>query len=207
MATNSLVARDIQDFKIARILLDCPPSDPVNPNAFTHDTLIDIPGISSFDMAFEFDTDELRGDGRIKDIFARVEKVTGSYGGCISRVAFQAMMGGRNFTYTDTIPLATGRSVWRLYDDFAPYISMESQTRFHNSAGDMHIKIWKARITNLSISQSTQQYVVFTADYEAIPTQFVFTDGNDPTNTGNLFFDLAENTTAVEVVAFVPTAD
>lgn len=187
---KTVVARDINDFKLARITED-------SASVYSTGTLYDVPGISAFSMGFEFDTDELRGDAKVKDIYSKIDKVTGSFGGCIELDVFQACLGG----YSYEANVHTNR--WRMVQEVSPYVYFETQTILHGSVGDLHSRVWKARVTNIQIEQSSQSYVTFTADYEAIPTVYEWSVAGPPAMSGNLFFDLeiADQVVAISTVA------
>ena len=192
-ANTTIVARDIHDFKVAGVLSDC--NDATAGNVYTNGPQFDLPGVTEFSVSFESDTDELRGDGGIKDIFSRLEKATGSFGGCIDLNVLQALLGGCVYA-----PQA-GTNRLRFGPEATPYIQVESQTTFHTGVGDLHVRLWKARVTNVSWEQSAQNYVTFSADYEAIPTLFEWTDPAEATKVSRLFVDIDINDAETAITA------
>lgn len=182
------IARDINDFKIAAVTAD-------TSVAYTVGTLVDLPGVSSFTMSMEYDTDELRGDAKIQDIYSKLDKVTGSFGGIIDFDVFEEMLGGR-------ILSAAGYETFRIGPEFSKYVYIETQTVFHGEVGDIHARLFKARITGFNIEQSSQNYMVFTADYEAIPTTFQWENPSDATDITSLILDLDKHDAVTAITVF-----
>lgn len=202
MALKDYISRDIHDIKLATMLTDVGPDEAVDPNTLTYDDVKDLPGAATLSLTVEFDEDELRGDGQIIDTYAKPNAVTGSFTGILDFEAVKAALGGR---LIENPGGTSGKTIYRYSSqDNTNYFYLEGQVRPHNSVGDLHIRLWKVRLTGLTIEYAQQTYAQVSFDFKAIGTFYNWENPDDANDVVPLFFDIERNGARVAVNSVAP---
>lgn len=118
-------------------------SDPSGGSA-TYGAGVDIPGVLELQFTPKFKSSELRGDGRLLDIWSQIESAEFSFQhGKVSLNALAILMGG-NVTLSGSTPnqvqryRATGA-------DAAQYFKLEGQA-VYTDVGDTHVVLYKCKV-------------------------------------------------------------
>lgn len=190
--TGILTLRDIDDAKLSVIATDTPSG------GLTFSAIIDIPGIQEFNIKFEFETGELKGDASVLDYFSKAKSLQGSVKNAqIGLAALAALSGGTT--------LATGSSPNESLefvvsgDDLPNWVKIEGQCKYQGGlqtggSGDAHFVGWKLKMSNFEIGLKTDEYVIASFEVVGINTNWV-----DPAVNKRRMFSIKENETATAI--------
>ena len=174
----------VSDAKIAKLL-----TDPSGGSA-TYDSLIDVPGIKSVGLDFEFNDVELRGDNGRMESDSTLIGVNVSFDHAkVSFDALAVMLGG-TVTNTGTTPDQV-KQFRRLSTDVTNYFKFEAKTPtggVDTTTGDAHLVIYKLRLTGYDLGFAEEDYQTFSGEARGVARV-----------ADSFLFDLVHNETAAAI--------
>ena len=151
------------------------------------DTQVDLPAARTLSFTERIRSGELSGDDALKAIVAFAEAVEFSLeSGGISLEAY-ALMTGRTATESGTTPSQTNTLSGAAGDVF-PYIKIYGKS-IGDGDDDLHVKLWKAKLTSIEGSFGEGEFFVTSASGVAMD------DGS------NGIWDIVQNETAASLPA------
>ena len=135
-------------------------------SALTYDTGFDVT-IQELSTNPDVQTVKLPGDDVTKDIFSKTNGITGTIKFAFTHLqALEVLTGGTMGTTSST------RTFSLLGADLPDYFKIEAKINYTGSDSDAVavITIYKAKMTNITMSGDQDDYWEFSADFEAIPT-------------------------------------
>jgi hypothetical protein len=169
----------VEDAKIAKLTADT--SGDAEP---TYAPAVDVPGIKSVGLSFDFQSVELRGDNKRLDSDSSLVGVTLSFEHAkLSTDVLGILIGGTSAT-GGTAPAET-LTYTRTGTDSLEYFKFEAKTPtsgVDTSGGDLHLIAHKLKVTSYELGLAEEDYQTFSGE-----AQGVFTISSDS------LFDLVFN--------------
>lgn len=151
-------------------------------------TQVDLPAAQTLEFNERIVSGELKGDDTLKAVVAHSEAVewTLSNGG-ISLEAY-ALMTGRTAATSGTTPNETTTLTGEGGEHF-PYFKIYGKSVGEASTDDIHVKLWKAKLTSISGTFQNEQFFITSCSGIAVD------DGS------NGIFDIVQNETEADLPA------
>jgi len=193
---GQLVLRDV-DYAALFVISD-------TESAYTSGLGFQIPGIQKLEVKPDLMKDELYGDARILDVYARAKKATFSLDHAIlSFDILEKITGGISLS-SGTSPNEQREFIWS-NDDQIPYFALMAKCNYQGGVlsggvGDQLFWLWKCKINSFSVGMKMDGYAICSIEGDAIPPFYV-----DPTAGKRKLFSIFQRQTAAPISLTVDT--